>query len=333
MISLPVLESSQVGAARRRALQEAQALGVPEEDADRLAIIVTEIATNLLRHAREGEIVLVPEHADGRRRVSVVGLDLGPGIGNIEAAFEDGFTTAGEEDSGIGGGLGAIRRMSDRFDVYTDQKGTTIVSTVSSGGWREPVGAEVDGVIVPKPGFDAGGDAFAVRRAGASTLVMLVDVLGHGAAAAADARLAVESFEAETAESIEDTHETVAQALEGRRGAAALIVRLTEGASQLEAIGLGNVRGEIIMPDGERRGIPCAPGIVGARGRSPRPTEHDWNGEATLVLSTDGLRAGDRAPEPPALFQRDALTVAATIYKRRRRGSDDSGVVVARWRP
>ena len=119
-------------------------------------------------------------------------------------------------------------------------------------------------------------------------------------------------------------------ALKGGRGAAALIVKLPDEGDTLQAIGLGNVRGEIASRDGQRRGIPCAPGIVGTGSRKPRATEHEWSGDSTLVMTTDGLRSSGRAPEPPALFSRDPLTVAATLYKRRRRGSDDSGVVVAR---
>ncbi len=331
MISLPVVEASQVGAARRRAVQQAEDLEFSDQDSDRLAIIVTEIATNLLRHAQEGEIVLIPSQSGGKATMTVLGLDLGSGIANVEAALADGYTTAEEgSERGIGGGLGAIRRLSDEFDIYSDPRGTTIIATVGPDGLPDGRDIEVAGLIVPKPGFDEGGDAFAVRRESDSTLVMLLDVLGHGSTAAEEARRGVEAFCAGSGESLDDAHMTLSEALGGGRGAAALIVKLPHGGDMLEAVGLGNVRGEIIHPDGQRRGIPCAPGIVGAATRAPRATEHEWPAGATLVLSTDGLRGSDRNPEPPHLFLRHPLSIAATLYKRRRRGSDDSGVLVAR---
>lgn len=333
MISLPVVEASQVGAARRRSVHEAQAVGLGQEEGDRLAIIVTEIATNLLRHAREGEVIIAAEQVDGRAHVTVLGVDVGPGIGNLEAALEDGFTTAEAGDGGIGGGLGAIERLSDMFDIYSDANGTTVTSVVGAPRSGRTPGLDVDGVVVSKPGFEEGGDVFAFRHEEDATLVMLIDVLGHGPAAAEEARRARAAFADGRSSSLPEIHAAVGDALEGRRGAAGLIVKLPREGEVLEAIGLGNVRGEILGRDGERRGIPCAPGIIGATTRPPRPTEHEWRPGAALVLSTDGLRSSQRLGEPIALFDRDPLTIAATLYKRRRRGSDDAGVVVARSDP
>ncbi|ESR23527.1 SpoIIE family protein phosphatase [Lutibaculum baratangense] len=331
MISLPVVEASQVGGARRRALHEAESLGMPSDLQDRLAIIVTEIATNLLRHAREGEVVLVPERRGPHLGMTVIGMDLGPGITAVETAFEDGYTTAGEGGRGIGGGLGAIRRLSDEFDFHTDQGGTTVLAKVASGAApSSPDAVTAEGLIVPKPGFDAGGDAFAVRHETDATLVLLLDVLGHGATAAEEATRGAAAFEECSGDSLDEAHREVCRALEGGRGAASLIVRIPSEGGVLTGIGLGNVRGEIVSPDGSRRGIPCAPGIVGATQKHPRQTEHEWPQGATLVMSTDGLRNADRTGESPALFSRRPLAIAATLYKRRRRGTDDCGIVVAR---
>lgn len=330
MISLTVVEPSQIGAARRRAVQEGEAVGLSRDACDRLAIVVTEAATNLVRHAQMGEIVLIPCRNRRKPGLTVLALDSGPGIGNVEAALADGYTTATAGEQGIGGGLGAIDRLSDGFDIHSDPRGTTVLARF--GPECQPPHVETAGLIVPKPGYASGGDAYAVRTEPSATLVMLMDVLGHGPTAAEDAAKGIAAFEAAMGAMLAETEARVAAALEGGRGAAALIVEIPHGPGILKAAGLGNVRGEIAGPGGQRHGIPSTPGIIGASPRRPRLTEHEWPAGVTLILSTDGLRGAERTPDPVSLFARHPLTIAATLYKRRRRGTDDSGVVIARGR-
>jgi len=332
MISLQVTEISQVGAARRKALHEAETIGLSADDRDRLALVVTEAATNLVRHARGGEIILIPRAEGEAARFGVIVLDDGPGLSDIQAAMTDGYTTAQGGERGLGGGLGAIARMSDAFDIYSDPKGTTLAITI--GKLKQDLGKALEavGLIVPKPDFSEGGDAFGLRLEARHTMIMLMDVLGHGPAAAVEAKKGVEAFERSTGASLEATAAEISAALSGGRGAAALLVELPHTAGKLRAMSLGNVRGEILSPDGARHGIPSTPGIVGASAKQPRVTEHNWPAEGMLVLSTDGLRGSERVPEPSSLFFREPMTIAATLYKRRRRGTDDCGVVVARAR-
>ncbi|WP_102958047.1 ATP-binding protein [Mangrovicella endophytica] len=330
MISLPVTEASQVGAARRRAVQEGAAVGLSQDACDRLALIVTEAGTNLVRHAREGEIILA-RHEEGQGRgIDVIAVDSGPGVGDVAAALTDGYTTAVAGERGIGGGLGAIRRLSDVFDLHSDAKGTTVLAAVAEGPSPIAQPTEAAGLIVCKPGFEQGGDAHAMRSEDDATLLLLMDVLGHGPAAASEAVRGITAFRKAAGRSLEETEALVSVGLEGGRGAATLLIELPHGPGRLRAVGLGNVKGEIVRANGERFGIPSTPGIAGNTTRRPRPTEHDWPAGATLILSTDGLRSAGRDPDPAALFSRLPLTVAATLYKRRRRGTDDSGVLVAR---
>lgn len=333
MISLPVVESSQVGAARRKALHEAETIGLSADDRDRLALVVTEAATNLARHARGGEIILVPRVEGETARFDVIALDDGPGLSDVETAMTDGYSTAEAGERGIGGGLGAIARMSDAFDIYSDTKGTTLAITIGDVNQALAKTVEAAGLIVPKPDFSAGGDAFGLRPEAGHTMIMLMDVLGHGPAAAVEAEKGVGAFARSTGASLEETAVEITTVLSGGRGAAALLVELPHTPGKLRAMSLGNVRGEILSPGGARHGIPSTPGIVGASAKQPRVTEHDWPAEGMLVLSTDGLRGSERVPEPSSLFFREPMTIAATLYKRRRRGTDDCGVVVARARP
>jgi anti-sigma regulatory factor (Ser/Thr protein kinase) len=112
--TIAVDERSQVGEARRVAVRLAQSLAIDAATADRLALLVTEAATNLVKHAREGKVLLAPLVQDGERGVEVIALDRGPGISNVAASMRDGHSTAGSP----GLGLGSMSRLASRHDIY-----------------------------------------------------------------------------------------------------------------------------------------------------------------------------------------------------------------------
>jgi len=164
-------------------------LGFDDSRRSDIGIIVTELGTNLVRHAQSGELVLRSIVADGVTGVEILSLDRGPGISNISNALQDGFTTG----STPGNGLGAVRRLSDHFDIHTlPQTGTVLLSRVWSGSVPKSSPMSVGVVCLPKSGEEVCGDAWHVEHVGAArTLVLLADGLGHGLQAAQASRQAV----------------------------------------------------------------------------------------------------------------------------------------------
>ncbi|MBW8638626.1 ATP-binding protein [Hoeflea sp. WL0058] len=329
MISVAVEEESQIGAARRFALNLGKSIGLSSEHLDRLAIVVTEAGTNLVRHARNGEILVGVEKSTGAGRVVVHAVDSGPGIPNVEVAMADGYTTSTEKRRGIGGGLGAMRRMADAFDIFSAPTGTIVLAKV--GDLEAPPSYyDLAGLVVPMADFEEGGDIYASHVDEDATTVMLMDVLGHGPKAARDARSGFQAFEKAGSVSLEERERSVSEALRDGRGAAALTIEIPHGPGLLRCIGIGNIKGDIIHPDGGRNGIPSQPGIVGSANARVRVTEHEWRPGSTLILATDGLKTSSAAPDPGALLYRSAEIIAAGFYKLKRRGTDDAGVLVVR---
>src|SRR5690349_19022077 len=111
---VPVQEQSQVGEARRTAASLTAKLGLNETEAGKVAIIVTELATNLLKHGKGGELVLNVPGAEPAG-LEILALDKGTGIANLRECMRDGHSTAGTP----GGGLGAVERLSSALDIYT----------------------------------------------------------------------------------------------------------------------------------------------------------------------------------------------------------------------
>src|SRR5688572_1722971 len=184
-----VAEVSQVAAARRAALTLAEGLGLAQETRANVALVVTEAAQNLLKHAVRGECVLRPLACGSERGIELICLDRGPGMGNIAACLRDGFSTAGS----LGTGLGAMRRLASTFDVYSVVgQGTVLVLQL----WeRTSAAAQGDlalgALSIACRGEALCGDGWSSTSASPRTL-LVVDGLGHGEPAALASRFAVE---------------------------------------------------------------------------------------------------------------------------------------------
>jgi anti-sigma regulatory factor (Ser/Thr protein kinase) len=113
MISLIVNDESQVAEARRETTTIARQQGFDEVDSGRVALVVTELATNLVKHASGGEILVGIDGEGGRDGVQIVALDKGRGIANVQACLADGYSSAGT----AGNGLGAVTRLSTAVDI------------------------------------------------------------------------------------------------------------------------------------------------------------------------------------------------------------------------
>src|SRR5690606_10278518 len=110
-----VEDPSGVGEARRRAASLAAALDFDPVASGQLALAVTEAATNVVKHAGSGMLLLRVLEAGGRNGIEVLALDRGPGIADPTASLRDGYSTAGSP----GTGLGALQRLTGSVDLYT----------------------------------------------------------------------------------------------------------------------------------------------------------------------------------------------------------------------
>ena len=108
---IAVIEESQIGFARRCVVEICQRLGSDETFCGKAAIVVTEMARNLVRHGKGGEIVIREVATAASSSLELLALDRGPGMRNIAECLRDGFSTAGT----AGTGFGAIKRLSDRI--------------------------------------------------------------------------------------------------------------------------------------------------------------------------------------------------------------------------
>lgn len=321
-----VTDSSCVGEARRQAAELARAVALGENDAGRVGLAVTELASNIVKHGGEGEILVRGFRRDDVARVVVLAIDRGPGIADVRFALADGHSTAGSP----GTGLGAVRRLADVFDLASRVgEGTAVEAVVSSSSTAPRASFSVGAVNVPHPDEEVSGDAWAVHTDAESCTVLVADGLGHGVLAADAAGRATRLFLAHPGEAPLAAVQRVHDGLRGTRGAAVAVARIERDRRQLRFAGLGNVSA-VLWSDGATQSLVSHHGTAGHDARRIQEFVHPWQPAAVLVMHSDGLTSRWPVSGLRSFADHEPDLLAALLYRDFRRGRDDATVVVVR---
>ena len=315
-----IVGPSTAAAARAAAAAMARRLGFPAERTDELVLAVSEAASNLDKHARDGSLLVQECFDDDAAGIELVTIDAGPGVADVRAAVRDGHSTAGT----LGVGLGAIRRIADFAELFSMLgHGTALVARF----WPQPRTPKVRcaGLIRPISGETESGDAFAALFAGELITGVLCDGLGHGPLAATAAREALaavlENPDGDPAALLRRAHERMGTT----RGGAVAVVQ-TDG-RLVRFAGLGNVAAWILAGD-TRSGLTSVPGIAGHQARSIRQFEYPLPPGAAVVLHSDGLSSRWDVRHLPGLSGLDPLVIAASLLAEAGAHRDDAGILV-----
>lgn len=322
-----VSEATQVAAVRRAAGELARRLGFDEVRTGEVAIVVTEAATNIVKHAVEGEILLRPLACGERHGLEMLAIDRGPGMASVARSMEDGHSTAGS----YGVGMGAIGRLSAELDVYSVAgQGTVLLATLWDGDGSAPECRwQVGAVCLPLPSEDVCGDAWDVLDSGAILTVAVADGLGHGPDAAQASRPAAALVQSRPNMHPGELLELAHNALRGTRGAAVSFARIDTVKGDIAYAGVGNIAACVFEHDA-RRHLMSHNGIVGSNLRKVQEFTQPWNGSALLVLHSDGIATRWDLDAYPGLAFRHPSVIAAVLYRDFSRRRDDATVVVVR---
>ena len=329
MNRLRVEEPSQVGEARRQAAAICGTLGFDEVRIGQVCIIVTELGTNLVKHAGGGDLVVRSLECADTRGIEILSLDQGPGIGNIGESLRDGWSTSGS----AGSGLGAVRRLSSLFDIYsTPGQGVAVLSRT----WQEPPLAsgppralEAGVVCLPVSGEEACGDTWAIHQSRERALIMVADGLGHGQYAAEASAEAARIFENYADSGPAEMIERMIAALHSTRGAAVAVAEALWGRRLVRYAGVGNISGRILSSEADRNMV-SHNGTVGLEARKIQEFTYPWPEDGLLILHSDGLDTHWNLDDYSGLRQRHPALIAGVLFRDHHRARDDGTVVVVR---
>src|SRR5882757_855140 len=221
---LVVSDNSDIGECRRSAKRLADGYEFDEVSAGRIGIVATELATNLVRHAGRGEVLMQVLDDGINPELEVLAIDQGPGMQDADACLRDGYSTGGT----AGQGLGAVARLSSTFDLFSIAgQGTVVLSrngrnsdtSRREAAARSPL--ELGAISVAVAGEIECGDTWRVADGGSLVSILVADGLGHGPLAATASRAAAAVFSARPFDVPSLTMQNCHRALAGSRGAAA----------------------------------------------------------------------------------------------------------------
>lgn len=318
---LVIEDSSQVGHARRTAQQLAEKNGFDPVDAGRVALVATELASNVLKHAGRGELHLrVLPRASGAG-IEMLAIDRANGF-DLQACLTDGFSTGGTQ----GIGLGAVSRQTEVFDVYADSRGAVLLTRLYP---RQDKATDMRIGISQHSLHNnpACGDIWHLAFDGPRISVLVIDGLGHGEEAERAARAGEKAFAlapfATPVLALEDIH----QAMIGTRGGALAIAQVDAACDTLKFIGIGNIGATLVTAD-KSRGLASHPGIVGGQYRKAQPFDYAQVNGQLLIMYSDGLQSRWSLQDYPGLVYRHPAVIAAVLHRDFCRGRDDVTVLV-----
>jgi anti-sigma regulatory factor (Ser/Thr protein kinase) len=318
---LLIEDNSQIGYARRTAQNLAQQHGFDATDAGRVALVATELASNILKHASRGELHLrVIPRASGAG-IEMLAIDRAQGF-DLHACLADGFSTGGTQ----GIGLGTVSRQAEVFDVYADSRGAVLLTRLYPR--TDKAADRRIGISQHSLHQDpACGDTWHLAFDGPRISALVIDGLGHGEEAERAARAGEKAYALLPFDSpllvLQDIH----LAMTGTRGGAVAIAQFNADSDALKFVGIGNIGACLVAP-GQSRGLASHPGIVGGQFRKAQPFDYAQVSGQLLIMYSDGLQSRWNLADYPGLVHRHPAVIAAILHRDFCRGRDDVTVLV-----
>lgn len=123
-VCIPIRADGDILTARQAGRSLASSLAFSPSDLTVIAAAISEVARNILVYALQGEVQLAVTEQNGRRGVTVIARDDGPGIADVTLALQDGFSTSGS----LGLGLPGARRLMDDFAIQSEMGRGTVIT-------------------------------------------------------------------------------------------------------------------------------------------------------------------------------------------------------------
>jgi anti-sigma regulatory factor (Ser/Thr protein kinase)/serine/threonine protein phosphatase PrpC len=324
-ISQPVIVQvdalADVRRARCAAFDLAAALGFDNSRCEEISLAVTELGTNLLRHASGGTITVTSVETDSRRGIRVESQDAGPGIADIERALTDGYSTAG----GLGMGLGTVNRLMDELDFYPGKPCHRWLRPAKSLAFDRRLAFGV--ATRPRRHYDENGDAFLIKQWEDHALVGVIDGLGHGPFAHRASQAARQYLETHFDQPLEKLFRGTGRACRATRGVVMALSLFDFTRNVVRIANVGNIEVLLLEPAGLTSPI-LRRGIVGLNAPEAVVTEFPWTPKSVLILHSDGLSPrGNRSQFAPAANETVSKT-AQRLLLAFGKPEDDATVVV-----
>ncbi len=344
-LNLQIDNEADIGVCRRKSASAAKDVGFNEVKVGEIAILVTEMVSNVIKHGgKKGRLIFFELITDSfQKGIEIFCIDSGPGISDVNKAISDGYTEQGT----LGVGLGAIRRFSDEFEFNSKDKfpfDNSLVPELSQFTnyiralkWlpsKQWIGTnrniEIGAATLPKPGEKLNGDCFMYNHLSPTkTVAAVIDGLGHGTDAHMASQMAKEQLLLKSDLPVNNLLQHTHLSLRNTRGAVIGLVSIDTELKKLAFSGIGNIEGILHSMNNGRKSLLSYGGIIGHNIRTPRVFEYEFSPGDTLCMYSDGIKT--RWDCDDINFKGHPQQMAEEILNKFSRKTDDATVLIIRY--
>lgn len=344
ILYLQIENESDVGVCRRKSVGLAKQVGFDEVKIGEIAIMITELVTNVLKHGgRKGKILICQlENKKQQKAIEVWCCDMGNGIPNFNQSITDGYTNK----NSLGIGLGTIRRFSDEFEI--NPKKTKILhdtglkdlenynNCIRTLKWvptKQWIGKNrkliIGAASRSKPGENLNGDSYIINHTTQTkTVAAIIDGLGHGKEAHIASQMAKEQLLLRSELPVDVLMQHIHNGIRGTRGAVVGLLLADTENDKLYFSGIGNIEGFLCNADGKKNLLSFG-GIVGHNMRTPRVFNFNFKPGDYICLYTDGITS--RWSSKDINWKENPQQTAEYILNNFSRQNDDATVLIIRY--
>jgi anti-sigma regulatory factor (Ser/Thr protein kinase) len=331
-ISFNANDRSYLAIVKKEIHQLAVQAALGQKKINEIDILVSELGSNLIKHASGGEILAGILPAAEGAALELIGIDNGPGIPDLVRMMKDGASTT----QTLGHGLGSIRRFSDHFEIYSQKHwGTILLSRIYAEGApkkndRTPH-LSLRSLVISKPGELVSGDGcYSFTGENGTVKLLVADGLGHGAEANRAVREAIAAFKTFDSDSPAEILRHLHSALKKTRGIVGTVVLVDPVQKTWKLCGIGNISTRLSGFQ-QPKGYLSYNGIIGHNmPHTLNDQELSQNEYQQIVLCSDGIRSRWEHARLPDLHKQDLIVQAAALYKDFGRKTDDMSIIIGR---
>ncbi|MBN2010498.1 SpoIIE family protein phosphatase [candidate division KSB1 bacterium] len=315
--------------ARKISLSVASKIGFTDIECAEIEIIISELGTNIIKHANSRGMIILDYPADAPVRfLEITARDFGNGATgmngkvrhNTNNYFEDGYSTSAT----LGIGLPGVRRLADEFDFRSNEVNGVDVVVKKINKKNNYKKFSCSAFTCPKFGEKYSGDNFYLKHLNNGLFFCVIDSLGHGYNAYKSTQIALNIIQNNYQNSLSSIIEKCHENLRHERGAAIALGRIDLSRKVITYLAVGNIVTWIYSGETSKQ-LMYFNGTVGVIFKNIHESEYPVENGSCLVVCSDGISS--KFDINPELQRKSAQEIAHYIFKNFTKSHDDATVL------